>query len=155
MSMRLRIVKGLFLFLLLAWVPRRTCAAGPYEFYSVIPCRLIDTRRAEGPTGGPALQAGAIRGFPIKGLCGIPSTARQVAVNITLMGATENGYLVVWPYKTEKPATSNLNAQAGSWAIANGAILTIANDPKLGISVLYSAASGRTDLIIDVTGYLQ
>lgn len=153
--MKARFVRGVLLALVLSWVAREVCAAGPYEFYSVIPCRLIDTRRGDGPTGGPLLTAGVIRSFPVKGVCGIPSTARQVAVNITLMGATDNGFLVAWPYNTAKPATSNLNAQAGSWAIANGALLSIAPDPKLGISVLYMAKTGTTHLVIDVTGYLQ
>src|SRR5688500_10757555 len=53
-------------FALVAWlvtVPQAQ-AAGPYQFYSITPCRLIDTTNASGPyplTIGPALQHGEVR----------------------------------------------------------------------------------------------
>jgi hypothetical protein len=154
--MRASKVKRLFLGLSICLASLPAVAAGPYVFYSVVPCRLVDTRRPNGPTGGPALTSGVTRSFPIKGFCGIPATAQQVAVNITMIGATQNGFLVVWPYKTPMPWTSNLNSQAGTWAIANGALVSLAADPKLSISVLYStSAVGKTDVVLDVTGYLQ
>ena len=40
-------------------------AAGPFQFFSVTPCRIVDTRGPTGVTGGPALSAGAARNFPI------------------------------------------------------------------------------------------
>ena len=35
--------------------------AGPNDFYTVTPCRLVDTRLADGPLGGPPLDASASR----------------------------------------------------------------------------------------------
>ncbi|HYK41079.1 MAG TPA: hypothetical protein VE007_01740, partial [Thermoanaerobaculia bacterium] len=39
-------------------------AAGPFQFYSVTPCRLVDTRNPNGLTGGPALTGQGVRSFP-------------------------------------------------------------------------------------------
>jgi hypothetical protein len=40
----------------------------PLSFYTVTPCRLADTRNANGPLGGPALQPGAVRPFTLTGV---------------------------------------------------------------------------------------
>src|SRR5262249_48282859 len=40
-----------------------TCLVLPAAFYTVTPCRLIDTRGPAGPLGGPALVANADRFF--------------------------------------------------------------------------------------------
>jgi hypothetical protein len=37
------------------------------EFFTLEPCRLIDTRNPAGPLGGPALQPGAARLFVVTG----------------------------------------------------------------------------------------
>src|SRR4029453_6502567 len=39
-------------------------------FFTVTPCRLVDTRAASGTFGGPALVAGTDRVFPLYGRCG-------------------------------------------------------------------------------------
>ena len=54
-------------------------------FHTVLPCRLADTRA---PSDGPALTHGASRGFIAKGKCGIPSSARSLALNVTVVDAT-------------------------------------------------------------------
>ena len=49
------------------------------------PCRVLDTRNANGPLGGPALNgSGAQRLFTIAGTCGIPASARSVSANLTV-----------------------------------------------------------------------
>lgn len=55
-------------------------------FTALTPCRVIDTRDATGPTGGPALQANGTRVFPIAGSCGVPSSAVAAAANVTVTG---------------------------------------------------------------------
>ena len=40
-------------------------AVGPLQFYSVTPCRLADTRGANGVNGGPVLSHGAVRSFAV------------------------------------------------------------------------------------------
>lgn len=131
-------------------------AAGPYQFYSVAPCRIVDTRGPNGPTGGPSLTAGAPRNFPITNLCNVPSTAKAAVLNVTFVGPTTDGFLVIWPYNTPAPAVSTVNAAAGEPAIANGAIVPLAADPTYNVSVTFgSAAPGTAHVILDVTGYFQ
>ncbi len=56
----------------------------PMDFYLLPPCRLLDTREANGPFGGPPLQANAVRVFPVVGRCGVPSEARALSANVTV-----------------------------------------------------------------------
>ena len=60
--------------------------SGPLAFFTATPCRLVDTRDPSGPRGGPALVAAAERDFTLVGVCGIPATARALAVTLTVVG---------------------------------------------------------------------
>jgi len=68
-------------------------AEGPQDFYTVAPCRLVDTRLGPGPLGGPALEAQTTRTFDLHGVCGVPASARAVALNVTVTGAAGAGHL--------------------------------------------------------------
>jgi hypothetical protein len=136
-------------------------AAGPYQFYSVTPCRIADTRGNgfTGPSGPPALVAGSPRNFPIVAVwnCGVPTDAKAAALNVTAVGPTMEGFLKIWPFNTAIPAVSTINFAAGEPAIANGAIVPLAADPSFQISVVYGAAvaGGSVNLILDITGYFK
>src|SRR5262249_7384389 len=53
-------------------------------FFPVTPCRMVDTRLANGPLGGPSLVGGAARAFPLlSSNCNIPNTAQAYALNFT------------------------------------------------------------------------
>ena len=141
-------------------------AAGPYQFFSVTPCRIADTRGNgfSGLSGPPALPAGSPRNFPVLGLCGLPSDAKAIAFNVTAVSPTLEGFLKIWPYNTSQPNVSTLNFQAGEPAIANGAIVptcvgatTCTPDPTFQISVVYgtAVAGGNINLILDVTGFFK
>src|SRR5713101_4871778 len=135
-------------------------AAGPFQFFSVTPCRIVDTRNPTGVTGGPALTAGAPRSFPIDvapAACGVPSTAKAAVLNVTLVAPTMDGFLLIWPFNTSMPVVSTINAAAGDPAIANGAIVPLTTDPSFNISVVYGTAvpGGTAHVILDVTGYFQ
>ena len=54
------------------------------DFQPLTPCRVLDTRLAAGPLGGPALQAGIARSFGLTGVCFIPAGAVAVSVNATV-----------------------------------------------------------------------
>jgi hypothetical protein len=141
-------------------------AAGPYQFYSVTPCRIADTRGNgfTGPSGPPALSAGSPRNFPIIGAglpsqpCGVPSDAKAAALNVTAVGPTLEGFLEIWPYNTPRPLLqSTINFAAGEPAIANGAIVPLSSDATFQISLVYGTATvpGSVNLILDVTGYFK
>jgi hypothetical protein len=134
-------------------------AAGPYQFFSVTPCRIVDTRGPTGVTGGPALNNGSPRGFPIDvapAACGIPSTAKAATLNVTMVQPTQDGFLKIWPFNTPSPVVSTINALAGEPAIANGAIVPLTSDPSFNITVSYgTAVPGTCHVILDITGYFQ
>jgi hypothetical protein len=149
---------ALLLLLILA-IPEVMQAAGPYQFFAVTPCRIVDTRGPTGPTGGPALTNGQPRNLPINvapANCGIPATAKAVALNVTMVAPTQDGFIKIWPYSTPSPTVSTINAVAGEPAIANGAIVPLTTNPSFNITVSYgTAAPGTCNLITDVVGYFQ
>jgi hypothetical protein len=133
---------------------------GPFQFYSVTPCRIVDTRGAQGLTGGPSLMSGTTRSFPIDvfpAACGVPSTAKAAVLNVTFVHPTLEGYLSIWPFNTPQPLVSTINASAGEPAIANGAIVPLATNGSFNVSVIYGTAvsGGTADVILDVNGYFQ
>lgn len=132
-------------------------SAAGYQFYGTSPCRVVDTRNPAGPTGGPALSGQATRSFPITGgVCAVPSSAKAVVINVTVVGPTGSGHLRIWPYNTTMPLVSTLNFDAGEPAIANGAIVPLTTDPTANISVFLGTGTGTTaNLVLDITGYFQ
>lgn len=116
------------------------------------PCRVVDTRDAKGETGGPALAAGAVRSFPVGGICGVPPTAKAVAVNVTVVSPTVGGYLTIFPAGTAMPLASTINFQAGS-VRANNAIMTLGTSG--GVSVFMGGPPGTAHFLIDVNGYFE
>ncbi len=58
----------------------------PLQFVKVTPCRVVDTRNAAGPFGGPVLGALTSREFDIpNGACHIPSSAVAYSLNVTVV----------------------------------------------------------------------
>jgi hypothetical protein len=122
------------------------------RFFTVAPCRLVDTRGNPGPFGAPALSAGTTRTFTIAGQCSVPVTARAVSVNITATGPSAPGDLRLYPANMALPLASNLNYSAGQTR-ANNAILSLNGAGAL--TVFCEQASGTVDFVLDVNGYLQ
>jgi hypothetical protein len=122
------------------------------DFYPVAPCRLVDTRNATGPFGGPALGAQTTRRFTLPPQCDIPPTARAVAFNVTVTSASAPGNLRLFPAGTALPVISTLN-YAIAQTRANNAIVSLGPDGDL--DVFCSQASGTVHLILDVNGYFE
>jgi len=124
---------------------------GPYQFYSLTPCRVVDTRNAPGTNGGPNL-TNVRRNFVIKGNCGVPSTAKAVSINLAVTGATAASWITIWPADQSIPNTAAINFSQNDWALSNGAIVGLAaGSPDLSIQ----NANGTVAVIVDVTGYFQ
>lgn len=124
----------------------------PASYFTLVPCRLLDTRNANGPLGGPALSAGLTRLFGIFGQCGIPATARAISVNMTATEGSAAGHLTVFPGGTPQPLVSSVNYRAGQTR-ANNAILQLgaAGD----VAVISGQPSGTVHFILDVNGYFE
>ena len=154
---RLLVLGGLGLLLSHA---ARAAVAGPYSFFPLTPCRVVDTRGPVGPQGGPALSANTVRNFSIINVngCGVPATAKAAAINVTAIQATDNGDLRIFPYQSAVPLASVINFSVVDFALANGAIVPLANIGGLDISVqtdMLPGSTGNVHLVIDVTGYFQ
>lgn len=129
------------------WSP----ATGPLRLGIVTPCRIVDTRTAAGPYGGPALAAGTTRAFTIAGLCGVPTDASAVALNVTATNATAPGSLTLYPGTGAVPGTSTVSFAAGRTR-ANNAVIGLVGGV---LSVHDGQASGTVDLVVDVSGYFR
>jgi PKD repeat protein len=122
-------------------------AATPLDFYTVEPCRALDTRY------GSPLGSGTGKIVSLADVCGIPAGARAVAANVTIPGPAVSGNVSLYPGNYPSVGTSTINFSAGS-TIANNAILPLSTDGTGTIAALASFAMiGTVDLVIDVAGY--
>lgn len=124
---------------------------GRTNYYTITPCRLVDTRNPNGVLGGPALTTGAPRTFPVTGACGIPSTAKAIALNVTVVGSTAAGFVTLYPAFIPPTGTTTINYSAGQTR-ADNALMTL-NAGQL--SAVANQASGTTHILIDINGYFQ
>ncbi len=134
------------------------CTSGPViltplDYFSVTPCRLVDTRLADGPLGGPALNSNTARTFVLTGSCGVPSTAKALSLNVTVSLPDALGNLALYPADRPLPTASTINFVPGL-VRANNAVISLATDGSGGIKV-HNASSGLTHVILDVTGYFD
>jgi len=122
------------------------------SFYTVTPCRVLDTRSPAGPLGAPALVANADRAFTVTGQCGIPVTAKAVSANVTITQPSSVGDLRVYASGGALPLTSSINYRAGQTR-ANDAVIPLGGPGAF--SVHCDQPSGSVQFIIDVNGYFQ
>ena len=125
------------------------------QFYSVPPCRAVDTRNANGPLGGPALAAtgGVDRTFTLTGACAIPATAAAVAVNLAVVNAPFGGTLAIYRGDGALSGTTSISFNAGKARAGNG-ILQLALDGSGRIKV-NNSSTGPVDFILDVSGFFE
>lgn len=117
------------------------------DFFSVTPCRVLDTRGS----GAPVV-AGADRTFVIGGSCSIPLSARAVSVNLTVTQPTALGHLTIFPGGGAPPNTSAINFQAGQTRSNNA---TLALGSAGNVVVRNGMASGTVHVILDVNGFYE
>jgi hypothetical protein len=132
--------------------------AGPYGFVGLPPCRVVDTRAANGTSGGPALAANTARSFPIINVnsCGVPATAKAAYFNVTAIAPTSDGNLIIYPVGAPRPTTSVVNWESSDFATTNGGFFPLANQGGVDITAYPNMPRGGTvHLVIDVTGYFQ
>ena len=120
----------------------------PTDYYTVTPCRLVDTRVAQ----TPALSASERRVFAVASRCQVPATAKAVALNVTVTGPTAPGHIRLAPGNglTESSA---INFSPGLTR-ANNAMVLLATDGTGGVSAT-NGSSGPVHLVLDVSGYFQ
>ncbi|MBC9730720.1 S-layer family protein [Streptomyces sp. TRM68367] len=155
------------------WTGSAVRPAQPYTpagyHQAVTPTRILDTRSSSGLTNTTGVTAGAstiadnsitalrIAGdnitTPVSGApTTIPSTVTAVAVDVTVTGETDSGYVTTYADGTQRPRTSSTNFTAGTTATGYQ-IVPVGNDGKIDLYTHINNTSGTVALIVDVTGY--
>lgn len=140
-------------------------AAGPFDTFTVSPCRILDTRLSSplGPipangtrsilvtgdlTGGGTINQGGAA------TCGIPDAATGVFINVVAVNAGGPGHLTVYPFGAPLPLAAMLNFTTGQ-TIANGVLVpTCAPPASCTFDLNVTMGPAGAHLVIDVTGYL-
>ena len=128
----------------------QTAASQTLQFYPLTPCRVFDTRNAQGVLGGPALVGGQPRDFPVlSSSCQIPASALAYSMNFTVVPVKNQplGYLTVWPAGQTQPVVSTLNNPTAT-VVANAAIVPSGTNGAIAVY-----ADQNTQLIGDINGY--
>lgn len=118
-------------------------------FHLMQPCRIVDTRIANGLLGFPSIPALTERSLPILGSdCGLPASAEAYSVNLTAI-PKGNGltWMSAWPSGLERPFASSLNDSTKD-PVANSAIVRRGLNGDISVY-----GSDDFDMVIDITGY--
>jgi hypothetical protein len=122
-------------------------------FFALTPCRILDTRYAAAPLGGP-IGAGASRTFTLTGTCGVPADAKTLAVNITVVSPAAKGDLIAYPATLSAPPTASTISFRSGTTRANNAHLALSADGTGRVTVRNNA-TGALDIVLDVNGYYR
>lgn len=121
---------------------------GALAFYPSTPCRIFDTRNADGSFGGPAMAANATRSFTVpSSACGIPTTAQAYVTNATVLPSGIFGFLTMWQGGQTQPTVSTLNAVDGALT-SNAAVV-----PTSSSGVIQIYTSNATHMLLDISGF--
>jgi hypothetical protein len=123
------------------------------KFFTLPPCRVLDTRDPNDPNG-PAIASGSYRQPMLVGKCGIPANVQSVSLNITIVNPAADGFLSLFPGQSgDSPSTSTINFRQGQ-VRANNQVVALNSDGSLMVFCAM-AAPGTVDYIIDVNGYFE
>jgi hypothetical protein len=128
--------------------PNRLLMVAPATLRPVEPTRVFDTRNGEG--GVPVRKVGGdyVLRVQMTGRNGVPATGvSAVSLNVTVTGATGEGYVTVFPCG-DRPEASNLNYRAGQ-TTPNAVIASLSSTGEV---CFFSFAP--VDLIADLNGAL-
>ena len=118
------------------------------------PKRIADTRptgqTADGLLAGQGpLAADSVFHIAVRGRVGVSNTAVAVVLNVTVDGATTDGFVTLYPCDAARPVASNLNFVAGRTA----AVLAVTRTAADGVVCAYT--SGVANLIVDVSNWFE
>ena len=166
------------------FLAERAEAGGPYQTYTCVPCRVLDTRDGSGDaTGGDPhriapnetitidVAESFITGQGGASDCGVPfPEAKGVFINVVAVqppGAIQvanpkSNYLTLYPFTGTKPTAASLNYNPDDWALANAIFVSLCADlnPPSGSGcaddlAIYNGTNAYVDVVIDVTGWVQ
>lgn len=118
-------------------------------YTSVVPARLLDTRKGTGAPARAVAPGGTVT-LKVAGVGSIPASGvSAVALNVTVTAPTGGGYITVYPDQTTMPTASNLNYSPGE-TVPN---MVVVKAGANGDVDLHNTSSGTVQLIADVAGY--
>ncbi|MCU1400441.1 MAG: hypothetical protein JWN62_3550 [Acidimicrobiales bacterium] len=132
------------------------------EYHPLAPTRIYDTRAPGINTTAGAITtsiAGGTGGsadVTVLGLGGVPSDASSVlavAVSITVVNPSRQGYLQVYPTGSAAGTSSVLNYESGQ-NVPNLSVLTVGSGGKITVK-LVTTAPGTADVLVDVFGWFS
>lgn len=126
--------------------------AAPLDFYTLAPCRILDTR--QGNFWAPPLLSGTPRSLGLAGWCGLQHWYKAVALNVTVLGSAGPGHLVLYPQNGGIPSASTLSFGAGETR-SSSVIVKLEDDFGYLGALATVAGGGRVHLIVDVVGYFD
>jgi hypothetical protein len=118
-------------------------------YTAVAPARVLDTRNAT--QGELSTRVGQRQTVSqrVVGVAGVPADAIAVAINVTAVAPTQDGYLTVWPAGRPQPGVSSINTRRGQ-VVGNLLLVEVGTSGRVQ---LYNHA-GAVDVVFDVVGYL-
>jgi hypothetical protein len=118
-------------------------------YHPMTPTRLLDTRVGNGLSS--KLPANTPRIFQVAGRGPVPSNAKAVTGNVTVVNSTNSWAVYLGPIPTATPSTSTINFSTGEIK-ANSLTVALGAGGSLSATFI-STAGNTTDLVFDVTGY--
>jgi hypothetical protein len=115
-------------------------ATGGLSLYTMIPCRVLDTRSGSGNFNG-TLTVGVHASF-----CAPPTTAQVYVLNATVVPESSLSYLTLWSAGGTQPVVSTLNAGDGA-VTSNMAIVPTSNGS------IDAFSTDPTNLILDISSF--
>jgi uncharacterized protein YkwD len=120
----------------------------PGRFMSLSPNRLADSRQGLGLPG--RIQAGSTQSVTLAGGGSpVPAGASAIVMNVTAVDPANDGFVSVYPCGSSPPVVSSLNPRQGETR-PNLVVVPLGAG---GTVCFYSTST--TDLLVDVTGYVQ
>jgi PKD repeat protein len=128
-----------------------TAVAPAESYFAVAPCRILDTRNTT------VLTNNVPRIITIAGNCGIPSTAKAVSFNATVVSPTGSGKITLYPGNLAVSGSATLNFAPATSPRGNSAVIQLATDGTgtLGINAVVTGSPGQAHLVLDVQGYFS
>jgi hypothetical protein len=135
------------------WKPPVGTSSGPTAYYALTPCRVVDTRNASGPYGGPAIPPGNQRIFVMTGQCGVPAAAKAISGNVTVVMPPSDGAFQLFSGDDQPGVATSISFVARKTR-ANNIVLKLAGSGSGTLGVA-STASAPVHMVIDVNGFFQ
>jgi FG-GAP repeat protein len=120
------------------------------RYFTLAPCRALDTRAVP-----PALGANTTRTVAVGGVCGVPADATAVAAILTVVAPGDLGNLRVYPTGQPTPLASAINF-APQVTRANNGVLLLGTGGRVEVRCdMPPGSAASTHFVLDVFGYFR